>query len=414
MDTDPEAQGWSVSMDFKAPVERAGDGGQLPQGAGAPARVADAEPAPARDCSPAERAVPRRPGRRQHPRAHRRDVREWRPRCRRARSPRACPRSCSRRAACSSSASAPRNSTGRAARCWPPTSAPSTSGPPLRARATPASTCATSSSEEPIPGIEFEYKVASTYLPSVTADEVNALAKTLITDDNRVVLGVAPEKKATPPPTVDTLKSALARAGSAPVERWTDATSGRDLVEKPPAARHGGRPPDGGGRWRHGPHALERRRGVAQAHGLQERSGGLHVLRARRPVAGPSRGLQEREPRHRDGGHRRPWRPEPGGSQQDALGEDRPGVAVDRRLHRGDGRVEHAARSRDRAQVELSGVHRAELHARDARPREAPPHRQPGEPRAEPARGVRREGGRGQHLATTTVRRRSRWPTSPP
>ncbi len=90
--------------------------------------------------------------------------------------------------------------------------------------------------QEPIPGIEFEYKIASAYVPSVTAEEVSALAKTLITDENRVVLAVAPEKKGVPPPSADTLRSAIARAAAAPVERWADATSGRALVEKPPAA----------------------------------------------------------------------------------------------------------------------------------------------------------------------------------
>ena len=31
--------------------------------------------------------------------------------------------------------------------------------------------------QEPIPGIEFEYKIASTYVPTVTAEEVSALAQ---------------------------------------------------------------------------------------------------------------------------------------------------------------------------------------------------------------------------------------------
>jgi zinc protease len=90
--------------------------------------------------------------------------------------------------------------------------------------------------QEPIPGIEFEYRIASTYLPTVTAAEVSALAKDLITDENRVVLGVAPEKKDTPPPTPDMLRAAITRASAAPVERWADATSGRALVEKVPPA----------------------------------------------------------------------------------------------------------------------------------------------------------------------------------
>ena len=89
--------------------------------------------------------------------------------------------------------------------------------------------------QEPIPGMEFEYRIASTYLPTVTAEEVAALAKEFITEENRVVLGVAPEKKDVPPPAPETLRSAMARASAAPVERWAEATAGRELVEKPPA-----------------------------------------------------------------------------------------------------------------------------------------------------------------------------------
>ncbi len=90
--------------------------------------------------------------------------------------------------------------------------------------------------QEPIPGMEFEYKIAATYLPTITADEISALAKELITEDNRVVLGVAPEKKDTPPPSTETMRAAIDRAGTAPVERWAEATAGRELVEKPPAS----------------------------------------------------------------------------------------------------------------------------------------------------------------------------------
>lgn len=90
--------------------------------------------------------------------------------------------------------------------------------------------------QEPIPGIEFEYQIASTYLPTVTAAEVSSLAKGLITDENRVVLGVAPEKKDTPPPSPEMLRAAIERASAAPVEPWADATSGRALVEKVPPA----------------------------------------------------------------------------------------------------------------------------------------------------------------------------------
>ena len=88
---------------------------------------------------------------------------------------------------------------------------------------------------EAIPGIEFEYRIASTYLPTVTVDEVSSVARGLVTDENRVVLAVAPEKKDAPAPTVDSLKAAVTRASTATVEPWADATAGRTLVANPPA-----------------------------------------------------------------------------------------------------------------------------------------------------------------------------------
>jgi zinc protease len=88
---------------------------------------------------------------------------------------------------------------------------------------------------EPIPGIEFEHRIAATFLSSVTAAEVTAEARRLIVDENRVVLVVAPEKKDAPVPTEAALRAVLAKAAKAPVEAYTDALAGRDLVENPPA-----------------------------------------------------------------------------------------------------------------------------------------------------------------------------------
>ncbi len=88
---------------------------------------------------------------------------------------------------------------------------------------------------EPIPGIEFEHRIAATFLPAITLPEVMAEARTLVHDDNRVVLVVAPEKKDVPVPTEADLRATIARAGKAPVTAYTDALAGRALVEKPPA-----------------------------------------------------------------------------------------------------------------------------------------------------------------------------------
>jgi zinc protease len=89
--------------------------------------------------------------------------------------------------------------------------------------------------QEPIPGIEFEHKIASTFVPTVTLAEVTAEARKLIDDESRVVVVVAPEKKEVPVPTETALRGVMAKAEKAPVEAYTDALAGRDLVEKAPA-----------------------------------------------------------------------------------------------------------------------------------------------------------------------------------
>lgn len=88
---------------------------------------------------------------------------------------------------------------------------------------------------EPVPGIELEYRIATTYLPQVTREEIAALARGLVGDESRVVLAVAPEKEGVPAPTVDALRAASVRASAAPVEAWTDGTARRELVPTPPA-----------------------------------------------------------------------------------------------------------------------------------------------------------------------------------
>jgi zinc protease len=88
---------------------------------------------------------------------------------------------------------------------------------------------------EPIPGIEFEHRIAATFLPTITLDEVTAEARRLVVDDNRVLLVVAPDKKDAPVPTEAALRGVMARAAKTPLEPYTDRLAGRDLVEKPPA-----------------------------------------------------------------------------------------------------------------------------------------------------------------------------------
>jgi zinc protease len=88
--------------------------------------------------------------------------------------------------------------------------------------------------QEAIPGIEFEYKIAATFLSGITLEEVTAEAVKLVRDENRVVLAVAPEKQGVPIATEQQLQAALTKAERGAVEAWTDALAGRDLVEKAP------------------------------------------------------------------------------------------------------------------------------------------------------------------------------------
>ena len=253
--------------------------------------------------------------------------------------------------------------------------------------------------QEPIPGIEFEYKIAATYLPTVTGDEVSALAKELITDENRVVLGVAPEKKDVPPPTTDTLRAAIARASTAPVERWADATAGRALVEKPPAAGKVASRAHGPGDRRHGADAVERRRGVAQADRLQERSGPVHRLRARRHVARRPSRLQERRASPRRWSASAAWAasarwisskmlsgkiaqasPTIGDYTQGISGSSTP-KDLETALQ-----LNYLAHTAPNMTPDVLDLLKRRLDAVAA------------EPRSEPARGVRREGRAGQHV----------------
>lgn len=87
---------------------------------------------------------------------------------------------------------------------------------------------------EPMPGIEFEYRLARAYLPTITAAEVTAAATALLSAENRIILAVAPQKADQPPATREALLAAVAKAEAADVAPWRDETAGRTLVSTPP------------------------------------------------------------------------------------------------------------------------------------------------------------------------------------
>jgi zinc protease len=87
---------------------------------------------------------------------------------------------------------------------------------------------------EAIPGIEYEYKLAQELLPTITLADVNTLAKSWITDENRVIIAMSPEKQGVAQPTKEGLLAAFDKASKATIAAWTENVSSENLVEKAP------------------------------------------------------------------------------------------------------------------------------------------------------------------------------------
>jgi len=87
---------------------------------------------------------------------------------------------------------------------------------------------------EPVPGIERELALVRAFLPGITAAEVSALARTLVTDDRRVVIASFPEKEGVRAATDASLREALVAGAAATVEPWRDDIAGRELLATRP------------------------------------------------------------------------------------------------------------------------------------------------------------------------------------
>jgi zinc protease len=89
---------------------------------------------------------------------------------------------------------------------------------------------------EPIPGIDFEYRLAQQLVPEITLADVNKLASRWITDDNRVIIAQSPQKDSLKIPTAAELLAVFDRAGKTPVTAYTENLSGAALMDVTPAA----------------------------------------------------------------------------------------------------------------------------------------------------------------------------------
>lgn len=88
--------------------------------------------------------------------------------------------------------------------------------------------------EEAIPGIDYEYNFYKDNLGKISLKDVNAMAGQFISDKNRVVIVMAPEKDKGSLPGEQTLLSWIGSAGSG-VKAYVDDVSDKPLLDKAPA-----------------------------------------------------------------------------------------------------------------------------------------------------------------------------------
>lgn len=89
--------------------------------------------------------------------------------------------------------------------------------------------------KEPVPGIEKEFEYYKAFMPTIKLEEVNALAKKWITDDNRVVVITAPEKAGVSVPTEEEIRNLLGEVQKMNVAAYKDEVSKEPLMKTMPA-----------------------------------------------------------------------------------------------------------------------------------------------------------------------------------
>ncbi len=90
--------------------------------------------------------------------------------------------------------------------------------------------------EEPVPGIEFEFDFAKKVVATINLDEINPLAKKWITDENRVVVIVLPEKDNVKVPKEAEVRALLDEIKSISVSPYQDKVITEPLMSKMPTA----------------------------------------------------------------------------------------------------------------------------------------------------------------------------------
>lgn len=89
---------------------------------------------------------------------------------------------------------------------------------------------------EAAPGIAAELEMTKKYLPAISVEEINALAKKWITDQNRVVLVTGPDKASVEYPSKERILQILGEAAKADLKGYEDKKVATALMEKAPQA----------------------------------------------------------------------------------------------------------------------------------------------------------------------------------
>lgn len=89
-------------------------------------------------------------------------------------------------------------------------------------------------SSEPIPSPDWEYNFGKDFVNKVTVEEMNALAKKWITDENIVVAIMGLDAENVKYPTKDEIKSMLKNVKTAKIEPYVDKVANRPLIANEP------------------------------------------------------------------------------------------------------------------------------------------------------------------------------------
>ncbi len=88
--------------------------------------------------------------------------------------------------------------------------------------------------DELIPGIEWEYQTVQQVMPLLKIEQINELAKSYITDENRIVYVMAPAKEEVKVPSKDAILATISQVKSKTIDLPKEEALDRPLIEQMP------------------------------------------------------------------------------------------------------------------------------------------------------------------------------------